>query len=60
VCFLVVDLPLTAVGDTLTLPIAISYTLQCRALSRKQGSESATSASDLSASADSQIGGGRP
>ena len=35
-CLLAVDMPLSAIGDTLTLPFTISYTLQCQALSREQ------------------------
>ena len=34
-CLLAIDMPLTAVGDTLTLPYTLRYTLACRRLSRQ-------------------------
>jgi uncharacterized protein YceK len=33
---LAIDMPLSAVGDTLTLPFNIRYTLQCRQLAKKE------------------------
>jgi uncharacterized protein YceK len=35
-CALAVDMPLCAVGDTLTLPLTVSYTLECQALTKEQ------------------------
>lgn len=45
-CMLAVDMPLTAVGDTLTLPFTIHYTLQCRSLARIQKMKRSTPEND--------------
>src|SRR5207247_1033679 len=39
VCLLALDLPFSAIGDTLTLPLTISHTLKCQALATKQPGE---------------------
>jgi hypothetical protein len=43
---LAVDMPLSAIGDTLTLPYTIRYTLQCRELARQQEKDRVAPAAD--------------
>jgi uncharacterized protein YceK len=45
-CLLAVDFPLTLVGDTLTLPYTIRYTLECRGLASDQKKHNLASDAD--------------